>query len=337
MKHRIGVLDSFRGLAALAVVYYHYTTWFRFMYGHTFSDTLDFTYGPYCVSFFFIISGFVIFMTVERCKSPIEFAYRRFIRIYPSYWICLIITSLVLHFYGVPTSKPTLNQFAANFTMIQKVFSVKPIDGSYWSLFPELLFYGVIFFVFVTRLLERVYLWGGIWLALSFVNGYFHLQRADQFFQYSGLFLSGIVFYKMFKGDKSLKHHLSLLVCYITVVVGYNSAIAGVSSYIPIGVVYIIFYLFLYHKLDFLDIKPLGFLGYISYPLYLIHQELGFTILLHLKSDFGFTGYWTIFVPIVISLLLAYVVARFIEKPILKLAKTHIDTRFFIKDKQAVA
>jgi peptidoglycan/LPS O-acetylase OafA/YrhL len=334
-KQRIGVLDSFRGLAALAVMYYHYTYWFRIRHSHTFSDYLDFPYGTYCVSFFFIISGFVIFMTVNRCNDSVEFLYRRFIRIYPAFWICLIITSTFLVFANDKPYQPTLFNFGINATMVPNVFHVKPIDGSYWSLYPELLFYAVIFFVFTLKILDRVYLWGSIWLIGSILNSLFHIPGVNQLFQYAGLFLSGIFIYKMYFGEKTLKQHLSVLVCWAAVLYGYWSAEGSYRSFIPITACYLIFYLFLYHKLNFLDVKPLKFFGRISYPLYLIHQSIGFVILLLLRDQYQVTSYWIISALMLLSIALAYVITFYFEKPLLKLIKENLE-RFFVK-KQTIS
>jgi len=331
MKQRIGVLDSFRGLAAISVVYYHYTYWFRQIHGHTFSPDYDFDYGSYSVNFFFIISGFVIFMTVEKCRNPLEFAYKRFIRLYPTYWICLIFSAFVLYYWGIINTRPTLSQFFINFTMIQRVLRSDDIDPSYWSLLPELAFYFVIFFVFTLKILNRIYLWGSVWVLASLINGYFDLHFLEMFFQYTGLFVSGVLFYKMFNDDKRLLNHIALLICYLTVVLNiYDSSAKNNFAYIPLGIIYGLFYLFLYNKLNFLDNKPLRFLGYISYPLYLIHQGVGFTIILKLKS-YGYNDYWIIFLPIVFTIFVAYIISRFIEKPIIFFAKNNIEKRLFLK------
>jgi peptidoglycan/LPS O-acetylase OafA/YrhL len=316
-------------------MYSHLTGSFKYYHPNQFSGHIKYEYATYCVAFFFIISGFVIFMTVERCKSPFEFAYRRFIRIYPTYWICLIISSLVLYNFGLPQNKPTLTQFIVNTTMLQKVFNTKLIDASYWSLFPELLFYGIIFIVYKIKLLHKIYLWGSMWLICSFINSYFNFHYADQLFQYAGLFLSGILFYTIAKGDNRLIHHIAILASYITVVIGYNSVTHSVNNYIPLAIVYALFYLFLFNKLKFLEVKPLGFLGYISYPLYLIHQGVGSAMLYTFKTHFNLNHYWTLVLPVAVSIILAFLISKFFEKPVLKLAKIHIDSRLFIKPMKA--
>ena len=82
---RIYELDAFRGIAAMAVVLYHYSTRYNEIFDVT--SFLNFSFGWMGVPLFFILSGFVITLSVNRCKSPFEFLYRRFIRLYPTYWI----------------------------------------------------------------------------------------------------------------------------------------------------------------------------------------------------------------------------------------------------------
>jgi peptidoglycan/LPS O-acetylase OafA/YrhL len=72
--NRIIELDSLRGIAALAVVFYHYTTRFDAKFQTTvITDRISFPYGHYGVELFFIISGFVIFMSVKNDMKPQTF------------------------------------------------------------------------------------------------------------------------------------------------------------------------------------------------------------------------------------------------------------------------
>ena len=70
---RVVELDALRGLAALAVVAFHYTTLYGELYGHSGPPPLSFGFGNYGVHLFFLISGFVIFMTLERTRSAMDF------------------------------------------------------------------------------------------------------------------------------------------------------------------------------------------------------------------------------------------------------------------------
>jgi len=76
-QDRLPALDALRGIAALGVVLFHYLPYYDKLYGHSFStpDTLGF--GRYGVHLFFILSGFVIFMTLERTRSASWFGLAR--------------------------------------------------------------------------------------------------------------------------------------------------------------------------------------------------------------------------------------------------------------------
>ncbi|TOO76409.1 acyltransferase, partial [Vibrio parahaemolyticus] len=107
-----------RGIAALAVVIYHYLYRYNELYTHQ-DLNLDWAYwGKYGVQLFFIISGFVIFMSLERVKKPLDFIASRFTRLFPAYWIALIITTLVVYSFGLPGREVSLTSTVINFTML---------------------------------------------------------------------------------------------------------------------------------------------------------------------------------------------------------------------------
>ena len=68
---RLRVLEAFRGIAILAVLACHYfSTWQRpvnlYLYDHDHRALAPL--GGLGVEFFFMISGFVILLTLERCE-----------------------------------------------------------------------------------------------------------------------------------------------------------------------------------------------------------------------------------------------------------------------------
>ncbi len=99
VKQRIKILDGFRALAILSVLFYHYfSRWAPpvnssslYPYGNSYSY---FRYGYLGVQFFFIISGFVIYFTLETTASFFTFWLKRLIRLMPS----IIIASLITFF-----------------------------------------------------------------------------------------------------------------------------------------------------------------------------------------------------------------------------------------------
>ena len=79
---RINELDALRGIAAFMVLLFHYTS----RYGSLYSQEQLFSvpWGQYGVQLFFITSGFVIYLTLEKTRKPMDFIVSRFSRLYPA-------------------------------------------------------------------------------------------------------------------------------------------------------------------------------------------------------------------------------------------------------------
>lgn len=168
-NNRILELDALRGLAALAVVLFHYTTKYSEIFNtDVTTQIIDFKYGHYGVQLFFIISGFVIFMTINKVKTPFEFIFKRFIRLYPVFWLCIIITTLVT-FNLPPGFGRSFSDLVVSFTMIPALLGYKPIDGAYWSLVPELFFYAMILGIFLLKKLDKIVWIGFVWIGFNVV------------------------------------------------------------------------------------------------------------------------------------------------------------------------
>lgn len=100
----ITTLEACRGLAAMLVLCYHATAIFALpkYFAATPFDRF-FAFGYSGVDFFFVLSGFIIIYVhhqdTGKAHRLLPFLYRRFIRIYPVYWLitCLMIPVFFLH------------------------------------------------------------------------------------------------------------------------------------------------------------------------------------------------------------------------------------------------
>lgn len=99
--------------------------------------TLDF--GRAGVVLFFAISGFVIPNSLRSRRDLVNFPIRRFFRLYPVYWLSIPV-SLYTGWY-LAGREPTVEQIAANVTMLQTFLGYVDIEGLYWTLAVELAFY----------------------------------------------------------------------------------------------------------------------------------------------------------------------------------------------------
>jgi peptidoglycan/LPS O-acetylase OafA/YrhL len=259
---RLPTLDLFRGVAALSVMLLHYIYSYRIHYGQFYDSQYDFRYGYLGVQFFFIISGFVIFLTVLQSKSVFDFLYKRMTRLYPTFLFCLAATYLLVSFLGLPGREKSFHTAVWNITMIPGFFSIPAVDGAYWSLVPEVFFYILMVLVMLSKQLKNILVVGCIFLALTWVNSYiykFPLQwKMALNTEWNPLFFAGILFYKLKfeNARKSLLIHLLIILCFVTVCQVLNS----LTEEIIVACFFILFYLFSYDKLEWLRWKLLYFL-----------------------------------------------------------------------------
>ena len=156
---RYQVLDALRIFAALWVAIYHLSGghgWFHYL-KHPYGNILDqgkfgtfsslIRLGFLGVPIFFVISGYVI-VSSSRNKSPSEFLIARLSRLFPGF-IFSVLVALLFRSYGFSGSEAiSFEKFLSSFNLSWTTHGVSPIQGSYWTLWPEIRFYGL-FLVFV--------------------------------------------------------------------------------------------------------------------------------------------------------------------------------------------
>jgi peptidoglycan/LPS O-acetylase OafA/YrhL len=313
-------LDCLRGLAALAVVLFHYTYGYDFGLEIMSEDKFYFRYGYLGVQLFFLISGFVIFMTLEKTTKAKDFLVSRFSRLYPGYWASLIITVTLTTLLSVPfqTGIFSIKQVIVNFTMFQFWFQIKDVDGAYWTLAIELTFYFIMLCIFVFKKLKYIAWICLIWLLLSVCFAAFDIPlgnyiKAILILRFAPLFVGGIVFYLLINKPKDIYLHILVLSslsaeCYLLYQLDSDFIVYWIVSFF-----YMLFYLFIYNKLEFISNKFLVFLGSISYTLYLIHENIGMGLIYWLKKIADVQLFYlpiTIFLVIIIASFITFYIER---------------------------
>lgn len=321
-QNRLLELDALRGLAALVVLLFHFTLANQDELGWLFSI------GVTGVDIFFIISGFVIFLTIQNMKNWKQFVLFRFSRLYPVYWVCVTITATFILF--CEPNKFVPRNILANLTMFPSYFGIEDLDGSYWTLIIELLFYAWILVVYICNQLKNIVFIGiaftiGIILFHYFGNYYPDVYRFSQqkiqLINHFPLFLSGIVFYKLFTERFSFFYVVVLFLCIASAIYLSNKGGRTMQILQPrehgliIIFYHLIFVLFIIGRLGFLKIAPLLFLGRISYSLYLLHQYIGLQLIRILKTYFSLDIHGAILLTILICICLSAMVTKFIEIP----------------------
>nr|WP_321453578.1 acyltransferase [uncultured Carboxylicivirga sp.] len=321
MKNRILELDALRGIAAIMVVLYHYIVRYNGIYTHQNFPSVDsFTIGCQGVQLFFMISGFVILLTLDNVKRPSDFIVSRFARLYPPYWVAIALTYTAVYFFGLQGRQVTFPTAIENLIMFHEYFGIRSVDGVYWTLQVELAFYFWMFLLFLINQLKRIEVF--IILGLAF-NALITLKLISvddlvlKFLLYHNLpfFSIGICLYKI----KNKSHNqLTINALFLSLL---STVLWASSDYVTLYVFFtIIFYLGINGKLSILRSKLLVFLGTISYSLYLLHQNIGY-IIINKGYELNFNPVFSVVMAVLIMIFVAYLSYKFVERPSVKLIK----------------
>lgn len=333
-NERIASLDLLRLVAALAVVAFHYL--FRGAAGEPFLDVSYQTAAPFAlygylgVNLFFLISGFVIAWSAEGGRWE-RFSIARFARIYPAYVVCMTATFVVLAVAGDARLPATAGQFVANLFLFSPALGQPFMDGVYWSIILELIFYGWVALALLLGVFDR-------W-KLSLVTGWLAVCAFNELVLGSGavrlifitefgpLFAAGILVHHVYSHGRNpyamalLAASFVLSCAAMRVTQGWMQDAYGVS--VPASALPVV-NLSLHGLLvaavalrRFVAPTPLILaLGGLTYPLYLLHQNIGYVAINELSP---LTGKWTAFAATATVMLIAsWLVCRYIEKPMRK-------------------
>ena len=179
---------------------FHYTVIIE-RYVPNFHVKYSFTYGYFGVELFFIISGFVIFMSIQRSQTGLDFVVSRFSRLYPTFWVCLSLTFIIGLASPLTSQNYTVLQYLSNLTMLQEYIKQPNIDGVYWSLTYELGFYFVMLTIFQLKQLKHIEKFCLLWTVTPLIFHYYYpyiphpLHYLFLINKYSHLFAVGICFF----------------------------------------------------------------------------------------------------------------------------------------------
>jgi peptidoglycan/LPS O-acetylase OafA/YrhL len=305
---RLAPLDALRGFAALAVPAFTHFQHFggdKALYPY---DSLAlghwlYTYSQFFVDLFFVLSGFVLTfrylepLSKQRIDAR-EFFFLRFSRLYPLHLLTLLVCAgvewslMAQHQPTVIYAQDDLYHFLLHLTFVQLWFE-HGLAYNYpsWSVCAEVFVY-LLFFLFASK--RPRFFWGAalltIFVGVAVLSGStLPLLNRNMSRALVGFFTGALAFQITERLDRAGRSHtfgISCLAALMTIVVianriGYDAWIG--SDPLPYGLV--LFPLLTVASLKvpplawLLSLRPLTFLGNISYAVYLSHVPIQMIVL----------------------------------------------------------
>ncbi len=325
LKH-VQILDPMRGIAALAVVLFHYS-------GSILPSLLPspakavFSFGYLGVQVFFVISGFVIPYAMQRSgynwHGLGRFMARRFVRIAPPAYVAALF--MIAYYYlsifvnGHPVEGneiPALGarSVLANLTFLVPYLHVNWFNFVYWTLTTEFEFY-----LMIALLFPLITGKSPGWRIAMVLFGLILLPfcKGPLFFHYSIYFLLGMLVFLWRETGTDRRLLVSMFVLTSIQVVAQGGIMELCASVIAVAIIMIA---------PQARSPATDWLGKVSYTLYIIHAPVGYfaeAVLKHVVGpDLGTWGKLAMLCLYTgIALLLAEPFYRLVEKPFLLLSK----------------
>lgn len=344
---RVPVLDGLRVLSIGMVMLGHY---YNFSKNEIIKNIA--IYGYIGVQIFFIISGFVISISLEKSRNYLEFLKKRYIRLAPGMFVCSTLTFLFFKYIYLgeeyANSRNIYNYLIAN-AFIDPYFCNIPygynkfyyIDNCYWSLWVEVNFYFLIGFLYfyspkkmmrnyiiicIIGIFFYVLFWskaGHIilqnFISTEKINYYKYVSRSFVFFHECLWFLIGMYLYRLYNNKRDYK-----IIGYIFILSIILAFWSRHVKYLLIHIIIISVFLILIYfpkYLSFLNNKWIVKLGIASYSLYLIHYHIGVATI---KTIYNYFGKEILFIPLLIASLaciFSLFSYKYLETPISKILK----------------
>lgn len=309
---RVAALDGLRGVAVIGVALFHYLVFWTpaglgenlVAHGGVYAALPLVSAGGLGVELFFIISGFVILMSLERSRGFFAFALNRVIRLWPPLILLGSFSFLVTAAFGPTELRVSLPEFFISLLFLppEQIGRLigepgwRWLDGSFWSLWVEVRFYALIGAIYFLAGRRAIAVWlcfeivaMGVGLYGMATNAAFaNVFRSLLFEDFIPYFSFGMAGYLAFMGRMSVLGTSLAVVALIHMAISTarflsveRMGIDAIDHLILKSTMIGAFFLMAWRRarIGFLEWPPLTALGRASYGYYLIHQNVGLALL----------------------------------------------------------
>jgi peptidoglycan/LPS O-acetylase OafA/YrhL len=277
-------------------------------------------YGYLGVQLFFGVSGYLILMSTTN-RSAWQFAKGRIKRIYPLYWMAIILITAITFLPTLSKTHPGFWQFLASSTMFPTAFNQGWVDGAHWFMLVEIQLYVFIFAVLKVgagKYLPTIF---PIWSIVIFIWYLFELNRFSIWYLYGpfSFICGGAIIYSIKQWGWTPLRAAGLITA---VGGGLYSRVGSLdklseirnTQYSDKVVTVIVLFIFglllltLLPKVSNIHIPGAVFFGAITYPLFLIHGRLGYMALERFANEQN--KYFVYLILVILAIIIAYLMLQ---------------------------
>jgi peptidoglycan/LPS O-acetylase OafA/YrhL len=218
---------------------------------------------------------------------------------------------------GLPGREVPFPDALVNLTMVPQALGAAFVDGAYWTLQVELAFYAIMGLLWTLQLVDKAAL---VFLGMALLHGISRSLHCwpsihdSNLFGYAHLFAIGILLHEIHRARRPWHFVASASVWAIALLDHGPAYLAWIVVFFALTA----FSVFADAKI--FRIKPLLWFGALSYPLYLLHQNIGYVVLraadaAHWHPALGVAAAFAVVVG------LGWAVHRFVEQPAIDWAR----------------
>lgn len=312
-------VDGLKACLALLIIFFHYNCRFYQLYlGY---DFWGFRYlGVIGGETFMLLSCYYLGKNENNFKL-VPYLRKKFIRLYPAYFISITLIMVFLHILYLPGRTVSFKNYILNVLFVSGYIESSYVDSAHWYVFT------LVSAIIVLGILKKFYIANKYvsyvgWLVIGYVVSKIGFKYTDILYNflggsYIGIICSGVSLRNIIEANDKEKNIINQLQWGIVILGGllYTYIFKDLSSAFFLIPSLLIVYCVMKYELNFLQNKFLLTISSVSYSLYLIHQNIGYSIEYTLMINFGKKYLWlygivAFLVVVVLSFLIEYFVKR---------------------------
>lgn len=263
---------------------------------------------------FFLLSGFFAYHRKKSMNlfSKVTEYLGRIYKLWMPYVAAITIIFAISRIMPLEGRTVDLKEYLCNVLFVNGFVGGNYVDGAHWYLTYLIAFITLTYFLQCIKVNDRVLTYF-IWLICNVLSLYF-IRTYDNVFgsicavlrilmggNYTGAMIAGILIRKIMeeRGKKNVKEYMICMICCILFTYYFQSVI--IALFMIAAILALI--MTNYGKLRFLENKIFVYIGGISYYIYLIHQNIGYTIMKLMKEHMSMGNEVSILCAIAVAFL----------------------------------